>query len=85
MYEAGFVAKGFSEDVFDDVKALLKRYKEGSWGYMINGGGSATTDVLSEVHHHDHEAQQQQQRHHGFTLTWKDQPIIYASAWMPFP
>lgn len=36
LIKAGFCMAPFSEDVMDDVRALLKRYKEG-WGLSING------------------------------------------------
>lgn len=58
LRDAGFVPATFSEDVVDDVRALLKRYKEG-WGH------TSTSD--SE----------------GLFLTWKEQSVIWASAWKP--
>jgi len=38
LKEAGFIHAAFSDDVVDDVRALLKRYKEG-WGHCSNSDG----------------------------------------------
>eukprot|EP01018_Ginkgo_biloba_P014441 Gb_17251 [translate_table: standard] len=38
LKDAGFVPATFSDDVVDDVRALLKRYKEG-WGHTSNSDG----------------------------------------------
>eukprot|EP00252_Welwitschia_mirabilis_P016306 TRINITY_DN3597_c0_g1_i1.p1 TRINITY_DN3597_c0_g1~~TRINITY_DN3597_c0_g1_i1.p1 ORF type:complete len:512 (-),score=50.87 TRINITY_DN3597_c0_g1_i1:232-1767(-) len=54
----GFVNAAFSDDVVDDVRALLKRYKEG-WSHVSDSDAE------------------------GLFLTWKDQPVIWASAWKP--
>ncbi|XVF37652.1 hypothetical protein REPUB_Repub20aG0028100 [Reevesia pubescens] len=54
-----FSPVGFSDDVVDDVKALLKRYKAG-W-------------ALSQPN----------QNETGLYLTWKEEPIVWASAWKP--
>ncbi|XVF29433.1 hypothetical protein REPUB_Repub15cG0120600 [Reevesia pubescens] len=54
-----FSPVGFSDDVVDDVKALLKRYKAG-W-------------TLAQPH----------QDETGLYLTWKDEPVVWASAWKP--
>lgn len=51
----------FSDDVVDDVKALLKRYQPG-WSLMMSQGD-------------DHVS--------GIYLTWKDEPVVWASAWKP--
>lgn len=66
LLHAGFLPKGFSDDAVDDVKALLKRYKEG-WGL---------TPAPLQAHSpsHDH-------RLDAITLTWKDHAVISASAW----
>ena len=45
----------FSEEVCDDVRALLRRYREG-W---------AMTQCSDA----------------GIFLTWKEQPVVWASAW----
>ncbi|KAE8663074.1 Protein SHORT-ROOT [Hibiscus syriacus] len=50
---------GFSDDVVDDVKALLKRYKAG-WALA-----------------------QQHQNETGLYLTWKEEPVVWVSAWKP--
>ncbi|XP_026393413.1 protein SHORT-ROOT-like [Papaver somniferum] len=54
----GFNSLGYSDDVSDDVKALLRRYKEG-WSMTQNSD------------------------HAGIFLAWKDQPVVWASAWKP--
>ncbi|XVE81015.1 hypothetical protein DITRI_Ditri15bG0028700 [Diplodiscus trichospermus] len=54
-----FSPVGFSDDVVDDVKALLKRYRAG-W-------------TLAQLH----------QDETGLCLTWKDEPVVWASAWKP--
>ncbi|MCL7038442.1 hypothetical protein MKW94_001079 [Papaver nudicaule] len=54
----GFNSMGYSDDVSDDVKALLRRYKEG-WSMTQNPD------------------------HAGIFLAWKDQPVVWASAWKP--
>ncbi|XP_057874053.1 protein SHORT-ROOT [Cryptomeria japonica] len=56
LRDAGFVPATFSDDVVDDVRALLKRYKEG-WAHCGNSD--------------------------GIFLTWKEQCVIWASAWKP--
>ncbi|CAL0322098.1 unnamed protein product [Lupinus luteus] len=56
-----FSSVGFSDDVVDDVKALLKRYRSG-WSLVVPQGN-------------DHVL--------GIYLTWKDEPVIWASAWKP--
>lgn len=60
LKEASFLPFGFSDDVVDDVKALLKRYK-GGWSLMFPQG----------------------ENEHGIYLTWKDEPLVWASAWKP--
>ncbi|CAK7322657.1 unnamed protein product [Dovyalis caffra] len=55
-----FSPVGFSDDVVDDVKALLKRYQAG-WALVLPQG--------------DHES--------GIYLTWKEEPVVWASAWKP--
>ncbi|TKY48312.1 SHORT-ROOT protein [Spatholobus suberectus] len=56
-----FSPVGFSDDVLDDVKALLKRYQPG-WSLLASQGD----DHLS-----------------GIYLTWKEEPVVWASAWKP--
>lgn len=57
MRGGGFSAAPFSHEVCDDVKALLRRYKEG-WS-MVQCDDA------------------------GIFLTWKEQPVVWASAWKP--
>ncbi|XP_057806793.1 protein SHORT-ROOT-like [Salvia miltiorrhiza] len=58
MHGGGFRAWSFSEEVSDDVRSLLRRYKEG-WT-MAQGANSA-----------------------GIFLSWREQPVVWASAWKP--
>ncbi|XP_010274383.1 PREDICTED: protein SHORT-ROOT-like [Nelumbo nucifera] len=57
LHAAGFSPFAFSDDVSDDVRALLRRYREG-WS-MIPGSDA------------------------GIFLAWKEQPVVWASAWKP--
>lgn len=57
MHGGGFVPVAFSDEVADDVRALLRRYKEG-WAL-----------TSSEVA--------------GMFLSWKERPVVWASAWRP--
>ncbi|CAN0857983.1 Protein SHORT-ROOT [Linum grandiflorum] len=61
MKEGGFSPVGFSDDVIDDVKALLKRYRPG-WALLNNNNNNMAP---------------------GLFLTWKDEPVVWASAWKP--
>ncbi|KAL2332230.1 hypothetical protein Fmac_019811 [Flemingia macrophylla] len=54
---------GCSDDVVDDVKALLKRYRPG-WSLLV-----------SQSQGEDHVS--------GIYLTWKEEPVVWASAWKP--
>ncbi|CAN1343073.1 Protein SHORT-ROOT [Linum perenne] len=60
---SGFGGVGFSEEVCDDVKALLRRYKDG-WSMRQNDGGDGGGGG-------------------GMFLCWKEQPVVWASAWRP--
>lgn len=60
-----FSSAGFSDDVVDDVKALLKRYQAG-WSLVLPRPQSQGDDHLS-----------------GIYLTWKEEPVVWASAWKP--
>ncbi|GLT53483.1 hypothetical protein SLA2020_267510 [Shorea laevis] len=60
----GFSPSGFSDDVVDDVKALLKRYRAG-WGFLPPSPQGE-----------NHESA-------GIYLTWKEVPVVWASAWKP--
>ncbi|KAE8729739.1 Protein SHORT-ROOT [Hibiscus syriacus] len=54
-----FSPVGFSDDIVDDIKALLKRYKPG-W-------------ALAQPHQNETELH----------LTWKEEPVVWVSAWKP--
>ncbi|XP_057494287.1 protein SHORT-ROOT-like [Actinidia eriantha] len=54
-----FSPVSFSDDVVDDVKALLKRYKAG-WALVLPKEDDP-----------------------GTYLTWKEEPVVWASAWKP--
>ena len=57
LHGGGFNTLSFSDEVCDDVRALLRRYKEG-WSM------TQCSDA-------------------GIFLSWKDQPVVWASAWRP--
>ncbi|XP_028772763.1 protein SHORT-ROOT-like [Neltuma alba] len=57
LHGSGFNALPFSDEVSDDVRALLRRYKE---GWAITHCSDA-----------------------GIFLAWKEQPVVWASAWRP--
>ena len=57
LHGGGFNTLLFSDEVCDDVRALLRRYKEG-WSM------TQCSDA-------------------GIFLSWKDQPVVWASAWRP--
>ncbi|KAJ4823321.1 hypothetical protein Tsubulata_001479 [Turnera subulata] len=58
LHASGFSPVLFSDEVCDDVRALLRRYKEG-WSMTTQGGDA------------------------GIFLCWKEQPVVWASAWRP--
>ncbi|CAI9777516.1 unnamed protein product [Fraxinus pennsylvanica] len=58
LHAGGYSPVSFSDEVCDDVRALLRRYREG-WS-MAQSSDSA-----------------------GIFLSWKDQPVVWASAWRP--
>lgn len=62
LKELGFSVVKFSDDVVDDVKALLKRYRVG-WALVLPQGDD--------------------QESAGIYLTWKEEPVVWASAWKP--
>lgn len=66
MRGAGFVHVAYSDEVCDDVRALLRRYKEG-WS-MTQCSESSSSSSSSTA---------------GIFLNWKDQPVVWASAWKP--
>ncbi|KAJ1291659.1 hypothetical protein BS78_02G332900 [Paspalum vaginatum] len=63
MRSAGFSPVAFSEDVADDVRSLLRRYREG-WSMRDAGLDDAAAGA-------------------GVFLAWKEQPLVWASAWRP--
>ncbi|XP_044465864.1 protein SHORT-ROOT-like [Mangifera indica] len=72
-----FSPSGFSDDVVDDVKALLKRYKAG-WALETlpqeqQQGGDNINNNNNNNHHENA----------GIYLTWKEEPVVWASAWKP--
>ncbi|XP_047315476.1 protein SHORT-ROOT-like [Impatiens glandulifera] len=62
FHGGGFGPVLFSDEVNDDVRALLRRYKEGWSMNQCSVGAGATA---------------------GIFLTWKEQPVVWASAWKP--
>uniref|UniRef100_J3LQ15 Uncharacterized protein n=1 Tax=Oryza brachyantha TaxID=4533 RepID=J3LQ15_ORYBR len=64
MRSAGFTPAAFSEDVADDVRSLLRRYREG-WSMRDASGTDADAAAA------------------GAFLAWKEQPVVWASAWKP--
>ncbi|KAJ3673165.1 hypothetical protein LUZ60_006539 [Juncus effusus] len=61
MRASGFSSVGLSEDVADDMRSLLRRYRE---GWSMREAGDESDQV-------------------GFFLSWKEQPVVWASAWRP--
>jgi hypothetical protein len=62
MRSAGFSPVAFSDDVADDMRSLLRRYREG-WTLRepgVDDGAAA-----------------------GVFLAWKEQPVVWTSAWRP--
>ncbi|KAJ9564265.1 hypothetical protein OSB04_000231 [Centaurea solstitialis] len=58
LHGSGFSAVGYSDEVCDDVRALLRRYRE---GWSMSPPETAA----------------------GMFLTWKETPVVWASAWKP--
>lgn len=59
LHGAGFRHVAFSEEVCDDVRSLLRKYREG-WTMVAQSLDSA-----------------------GIFLSWREQPVVWASAWKP--
>ncbi|XP_071690960.1 protein SHORT-ROOT-like [Rutidosis leptorrhynchoides] len=57
-----FSPVSFSDDVVDDVRALLRRYRSG-WSLAVDQANS--------------------NKDSGILLAWKDEPVVWASAWKP--
>ncbi|CAK9328572.1 unnamed protein product [Citrullus colocynthis] len=72
LKQARFSSADFSEDVMDDVKALLKRYKP---GWALLRPTAATTGEEEEGGGGDDSG--------GIYLTWKEEPVVWVSAWKP--
>ncbi|XP_019184621.1 PREDICTED: protein SHORT-ROOT-like [Ipomoea nil] len=68
LRDAGFSPFTLNDDAVDDVKALLKRYK-GGWALQQQAAGEDNTTSSSSTS--------------GIYLTWKDEPVVWASAWKP--
>jgi hypothetical protein len=62
MRSSGFSPVSFSDDVADDVRSLLRRYREG-WSLR-----EASADDAAAA---------------GVFLAWKEQAVVWASAWRP--
>lgn len=62
MRSSGFSPVSFSEDVADDMRSLLRRYREG-WSLR-----EASADDAAAA---------------GVFLAWKEQAVVWASAWRP--
>ncbi|KAM6566720.1 hypothetical protein CsatA_025848 [Cannabis sativa] len=87
LKRGSFRPVGYSDDVLDDVKALLKRYPPG-WGLVHH-------QPQSIINGPDQRQQEQQERQllvyddsnsitsasAGIYLTWKEEPVVWASAW----
>lgn len=74
MRMAGFTPLAFSDDLVDDLRALLRRYKEG-WSMRVaatteeadessSGGGGGGGGAAA-----------------GMLLTWREEAVVWASVW----
>ncbi|CAN6324833.1 unnamed protein product [Urochloa humidicola] len=68
MRSAGFSPVPFSDDVADDMRALLRRYREG-WSLRETAAGGADDGGAAAAA--------------GVFLAWKEQPVVWTSAWRP--
>ncbi|CAL4940138.1 unnamed protein product [Urochloa decumbens] len=68
MRSAGFSPVAFSDDVADDMRALLRRYREG-WSLRETTAGGAEEAAAAAAA--------------GVFLAWKEQPVVWTSAWRP--
>ncbi|MED6107877.1 hypothetical protein PIB30_018335 [Stylosanthes scabra] len=62
-----FIPISLSDDVVDDVKALIKRYNRSRWSLMMSSLSSSSSSSQVE----------------GIYLKWSDEPVLWASAWKP--
>ncbi|XP_031117428.1 protein SHORT-ROOT-like [Ipomoea triloba] len=60
LHAGGFSPASYGDEVCDDVRALLRRYREGWSMGQCSGESSA-----------------------GIFLSWKNQPVVWASVWKP--
>nr|GLL38993.1 protein SHORT-ROOT-like [Ipomoea trifida] len=60
LHAGGFSPASYGNEVCDDVRALLRRYREGWSMGQCSGESSA-----------------------GIFLSWKNQPVVWASVWKP--
>ncbi|WVZ57355.1 hypothetical protein U9M48_007749 [Paspalum notatum var. saurae] len=65
MRSAGFSPVAFSDDVADDMRSLLRRYRE---GWTLREPPAAGADDGAAA---------------GVFLAWKEQPVVWTSAWRP--
>ncbi|PON63553.1 GRAS transcription factor [Parasponia andersonii] len=95
LKRASFWPVGYSDDVLDDVKALLKRYPSG-WGLIHQQQQQQQSQAIVGEDHRQQEQQEGQLLLHdddddssstsasaGIYLTWKEEPVVWASAWKP--
>ncbi|KAH7681237.1 Transcription factor GRAS domain-containing protein [Dioscorea alata] len=68
-----FMPVNLSDDALDDVRALLKRY-QGGWSLVTSTRNS--TSSQGEDDDDDHGC-------FGVYLAWKDEAVVWASAWKP--
>ncbi|KAK8958442.1 Protein SHORT-ROOT 1 [Platanthera guangdongensis] len=75
MKNAGFSHLAFSDDVSDDLRALLKRYKDGMWSMRAAVSSEEAEESSSSVDGGGRAAGA------GIFLTWKEEAVVWASAW----
>ncbi|XP_062107876.1 protein SHORT-ROOT-like [Humulus lupulus] len=84
LKRGSFSPVGYSDDVLDDVKALLKRYPSG-WGLVHQpqaiGGGDQRQQEQPERQLLVYDDSSSTTASPGIYLTWKEEPVVWASAW----